>query len=188
MRRSGGPLTWGRPIISTSPRTAVFEVLVGPAEEIPLHFEPGWNLVGVPLVTLDTARESASDGSRACLLEGDSVVGFAEGAYESRDAGLPLLAESGYWVYAGEAGDALPTRGLRDDGAVQLRAGWNLITPTATCSPSQLGIDSATFWEWNPATLRYRRVSPDGSLVPGTGYWVHVAEACTIQFPEEAER
>jgi hypothetical protein len=167
---------------------AIFEVLSGPPEEIHLQFQEGWNLVGTPLVTTMSARESATGGSaRACLLDSADILRLAQGEYESCSADDPLLAEGGYWVRATGNGLAQATCGLRDDGTVQLHQGWNLITPTSACTPGDLSA-SITVWRWEAASLRYGLVGPDGQLVPGEGYWVYSHEAQLIQFPDPAGR
>ena len=166
---------------------ATFEILSGTAEQIPLQFQEGWNLVGTPLVTLMTAEESASDGARGCILSGDTVTRFVQGAYEECPATGPLLAEGGYWMHAAAAGTAEATLGLRDDGTVRLHQGWNLITPTVLCTPSDFP-DTLAFWRWGAATLRYTQLIADDDLVPGVGYWVHATETQTLQFPEPVRR
>ncbi len=165
----------------------VFEILSGPAEEIPLQFRKGWNLVGTPLVTLMSARESATGDSQDCLLGSSEILRLVQGAYETGSADEPLLAESGYWVRAAADGVAQATCGLRDDGTVQLHQGWNLISPTTTCALGDLST-SLTVWRWDAAALCYRLLGAEDELVPGTGYWVYTTEAQLIQFPDPATR
>jgi hypothetical protein len=166
----------------------VFEVLSGPPEEIQLQFQQGWNLVGTPLVTTMAARESATDETaRGCLLDSEDVLRLVQGVYETCSADDPLLAEGGYWVRAATNGVAQATCGLRDDGAVQLHQGWNLISPTTTCTPGDLS-ETITVWRWNAATLRYVLVGADDELVPGVGYWVYSQEEKLVQFPDPGQR
>jgi hypothetical protein len=124
---------------------------------------PGWNLVGLPLITADAGYQSVFPSSVA-----GTCYGF-DGSYYNEEE---LQNGNGYWIYFSESGSNEISGIELTSVTLQLSEGWNLITgiSTETDVASLIDLNSIIV----PGTLygfdgNYTNTS---SLMPGEGYWL----------------
>ena len=167
------------------PAAGEFEILYGvPEADYRIVLDPGWNLLGSPLVTTTTAGAFLGVGLRDGALA--PVWRLAPDGYAATDLDQPLPAEVGCWVYSPAGGEATDGAGLQTDGAVCLRTGWNLISPAARFSLARPGCEPlrGRTWRWDAAWQTYAPVPDDGQLEPGAAYWVYIETAGPCLTPD----
>ena len=130
---------------------------------IELENIPGWNLVGLPLITDDAEYQSVFPSSVA-----GTCYGF-DGSYYNEEE---LQNGHGYWIYFSESGSNEVSGIELTSVTLQLSEEWNLITgiSTETDVTSIIDLNSIIV----PGTLygfdgNYTNIS---TLIPGEGYWL----------------
>lgn len=151
-----------------------FEIAYAPLVDPPpaLPLEAGWNLLGNPVMSIQSAETILDDGTRAAVNIG--VIWYWNNVrYEAWTRDEPLSPERGYWVYCPADCETAPIRGVRADGIILLKPGWNLVSPASDCvMPAVDGI-AGPAWRWD--SRAYRAVSAGGTLEAGQGYWIYVS-------------
>jgi hypothetical protein len=141
-----------------------------------LAFEPGWNLVSLPIEPICPAVDSvlaAADPVRGRIYTGEVLTWTGQG-YE---AVSELHACIGYWVYVTEPHvvlvPGLPSR----QSQMLLRKGWNQCGVEAECHVPDDARLLGPLWVWNPLQSRYEAA---GVLRPGLGYWVRASADASV--------
>jgi len=177
LQRIVGELPTGAPIdMKTTAGTTVtedaeFEIAYSVADSASLPLLDGWNLVGIPVMTLETVEELF--GERNGAPDRDGLLWYWQGAvYDALSDSQPMNAERGYWVFALASGSVTDIAGVPADGVVMLLTGWNLLSPTAACSLPDGVMGPA--WYWHAASQTYRPIhtGDQTDLQPGMGYWL----------------
>jgi len=136
---------------------------------VDINFVEGWNLVSVPVVTLNM-------GAANIFPEAVSPAFAYNDGYQFSDI---LQNDKGYWMKF----DAPGTKnlcGTRIDGNIAINPGWNIIGGNDTLAAvSQItttpaDILSTFFYGYSGG------YSVVDDLVPGEGYWVRASQAGTI--------
>jgi hypothetical protein len=154
--------------------SGIYQITVGYPEEVQLALNEGWNLIGTPLIgTTPLGEMTSREGSRESMIVG-AAWQWRSGEYKLARTDAPLCAEQGYWVYASSSGVCRPAAGLREQELLNPSPGWNLVSPSATCTGAELGIGDAPVWGWDSASGCYVPVVPGTQLSPGLGYWVYI--------------
>ena len=190
----------------------VFEIAYAEPAEVTFSLQHGWNLLGIPVMTTtcDLLRTAEHRLVRSMPLLANPVLstqsaveilepttreavhnGFVwywnENRYQTRDDGLPLSPERGYWVYCSAENQSATVHGIRADGLMVVQPEWNLISPAADCiMPVVPGIASPA-WYWDNGLQTYHAVASGGTLEAGCGYWVYVTspDPVTLALPGE---
>jgi len=150
---------------------AEWEIVYSLPMQTTLSLAAGWNLVGSPVMSVQSTDDILDDGTRASVALG-SVWYWTDSGYGEWAGTEPLSPERGYWIFCPEGGQSAPITGIRADGIVSLRPGWNLVSPTADCVlPAVEGVTGPT-WFWDSGT--YRAVDAGGTLEAGHGYWLYL--------------
>ena len=162
--------------------------------DIPVH--QGWNLISVPLVPGNSSIFSALDDSNGDGNTNWSMVKW----YDPLTPSDPWKAcrlngtandlssidtKMGLWVYITSIGDGNLTV-FGDYGAstqITLRTGWNLVGYPAqtskTVSESLGSINDQPVEGYNSSSPYYfSQLSGSHMMIPGEGYWIHVASDC----------
>jgi len=167
LKQSSEPLT----ISEDSEFALVYSALRSPS--FSLTFSAGWNLTGFPVMSLQSAASVLVDAGGQSLYVEDLL--YWDGSVLTQaDAGYPLRAEWGVWIYSPSGGETQPVDGVDADGAVLLVSGWNVVTPV---SGFEMASDTRLWgrvWVWEADLQAYRRLRSDESLVPGKAYAVYV--------------
>lgn len=160
--------------------TTVFEIAFGtPLTIDSLPLSEGWNLMSIPIMSLSSIAELFSDGVRGQVKDG-LVQTWSKDGYDLLADSESLNPELAYWV-KGVGGSLQPFSGIRADGVIQLRPGWNLVGPPMECYCPDDECIVGRIWYWDAAEGKYRGVTAGDVLEPGCGYWFFAVEAVVIQ-------
>jgi hypothetical protein len=135
-----------------------------------LAFEPGWNLVSLPIEPTAPTVASVLGGCvgepSVCAWQGQDYATVAE-----------MHACVAYWVYSAETNVLLVPGLPAGQSHLTLVRGWNLCGveyPQAVPADERIiGVP----WLWHPGRSRYSGAT---ELVPGVGYWFNVREDAAI--------
>ena len=153
---------------------AEFEIAYAEPNGTSLTMQTGWNLVGNPTMSTQSVGELLGDGTRDSITSGPAWYWEAQ-RYRWLGQDQPLLPERGYWVYCDVPCQDLPIPGVRADGAILLRSGWNLISPVVDGTlPAEQGL-AASGWCWDSGLQIYQPVSAGDAVHAGQGYWLYVS-------------
>ena len=144
-----------------------------PAETFDVDLAQGWNLVSIPLVPLDTARDAVfPPESCSAVWEFGNPGGYI----------LPseIVPRKGYWVKGrAPAGVTLTVTGGRPaDKSVALRQGWNLVgvvgqSAAVPSQPLPPAPPRSAIWQYdNPGGY----VAPATQCDDGKGFWIKASE------------
>jgi len=170
----------GAPITMRDTGTATltageYELALGVLSETVLTFVPGWNLIGIPVMTLQPTGEAFKTAIGDPIPVGPLWTwrGGAYGVVHSQDV---LNPEMGAWVLATSqtAGNTAPIAGLFADGTMELVPGWNLVSPVFDSPAPAVPDIAGGFWRWDAMGALYRPVPAGGTLRAGQAYWVYV--------------
>lgn len=154
-----------------------YEVCIGIPQVTTLELLPGWNLVGVSVMTLATLGDVLSQGG-ADLRAGVPAWAWEGTHYEGVGEDGWLNPERAYWLWhAGRERVVLRVEGMPADGRMSLRPGWNLVSPPTPTLVETLCARVSDAWRWSGLEKRYKLLSPGTTLNPGHGYWIHVPVA-----------
>jgi hypothetical protein len=162
--------------------TATFEVCLGVGETITLPVANGWSLLGSPIMSTRSAGEvfTANPGGPGLPT---TRWYWRDGGYQLHGDDAPLSPELGYWVHGPASGWTQAIVGVRADGVVRLRPGWNLVSPVADCiMPEAAGLGSRA-WGWDSGLRCYLAVGPGSPLTAGRGYWFYVTAEQPVLVP-----
>ncbi|MGI5923948.1 MAG: MBG domain-containing protein, partial [Lentisphaeria bacterium] len=136
-----------------------------------MRCKSGWNLLGMPMMCTATDAEKM-----ATILEaaGITVWYWENGAYRRHRCGEALHPERGYWLYSAVETELGPLRGVRADGVVLLKPGWNLVSPTSDCE-LQLPV-GASAMTWQGDDRGFTQLRSGMVLREGRGYWVFCSQ------------
>ena len=157
----------GLPQIELSEPTT-FELVYGPSVDTELpELHPGWNLISVPFLSLQSIEETFGD------MISDPVWFWNGKQFETARNDQPLNPERGYWIHSDTGGSSKPIPGLRTDGLVVLKTLWSLIGTI----PEQIDIPGSIpiVWEWNPENQQFQK-PVDSTLRNVKGYWMFSRE------------
>ena len=162
---------------------AEFEIAYSAPMQNRLALLGGWNLVGNPIMSLQSTGEILDDGTRASVGVGRFWY-WRNGGYQAGNLSEAFGPERGYWIYClndWQSGEAM---GVQADGVILLKSGWNLISPVADCAMPFVHGMAGPAWYWDAPLAAYRVVGRGDLLEAGRGYWVHVisGEPVLIQF------
>jgi hypothetical protein len=150
-----------------------------------LAFEPGWNLVSLPIEPSSPALEAVladgevlRDGLRGTIYSGDVCTWTGHGY----GAAAELHACIGYWVCVEEALVVLVEGQPVGQTDLPLTRGWNQCGVATTCPVPDDARIVGKPWAWNPRSLRYEPVSV---FRPGLGYWINAREAAIVPLAAE---
>ena len=159
-----------------------FDIVYSTPEVRSIPFPAGWSLVGNPLMSTQSADEILDDGLRGAI-NIDFLWSFEDGNYQTWDRMKPLSPERGYWVYCASDSQSADIIGVRADGVILLKPGWNLVSPVGSCNmPVTQGV-AGTAWYWDGENRAYRKVTTGDEfkagcgyeLEDGRGYWIFVS-------------
>ena len=149
----------------------------------------GWNLVSIPLTLYNTSVEnvlSSIAGSYDKIMSYDSQdimdpwKRYVSGQSGSRTEFNEINSIKGYWIDVTEP-CTLSITGICEPQIIPLYSGWNLVGYPSLCTETTV---SNAFWGtgadrveiFDPSSPYLIRVAePDQLMMPGDGYWVHVA-------------
>lgn len=163
------------------------EIIYGPRfQASPPVVQPGWNLIGFPLVTTDSSRTLAA--IYGGVLDGPAYVWNGE-RFTVADLSKPLNPERGYWIRNRDSVPFQPANsviGMRSDGRIQLHAGWNLVGPTgAAINVDTLFVQGLlAVWGWNAETQRVQPIGDGGQMVELQAYWLFAPAPMTVDLLE----
>jgi hypothetical protein len=154
---------------------AEFEIayapLLDPAPVLTLG--AGWNLAGSPAMSMQSVDDVLDNGARSPLNIGP-VWYWDETQYSVWDRAEPFSPERAFWLYCTVDAQTVPITGVRADGIVILKPGWNLVSPANDCVMTAVDGIGGRAWYWNPRLGVYRSVAPGDALKIGLGYWFYV--------------
>jgi len=142
----------------------------------------GWNAVSLPLEPLDPAVGAvlALSGSRGTVHEGSAwrwVPAAAPGEAGRFERVTDMTARTGHWVYCPTECTVTVT-GAEVANRLELKAGWNLLGPAATChAPEDEARIQGAIWNWDAALPGFRAVPDGGTLEAGKAYWFRATTA-----------
>ncbi|MDP6684657.1 MAG: hypothetical protein QGH24_01790 [Candidatus Marinimicrobia bacterium] len=141
------------------------------ALEIPIAFNEGWNLVGLPVVLENTEYQNIFPES----IDG-TLYSFNNGYIQESE----LINGSGYWIRFENSGNVTITGNGLSQLIIELNQGWNLISGITweillenVDDPENL-IIPGTFYTYS---VGYDQVN---SFQPGNGYWLRSTEPGSI--------
>ncbi|OGV67545.1 MAG: hypothetical protein A3K18_28875 [Lentisphaerae bacterium RIFOXYA12_64_32] len=182
LQRLDGETPSGTPVDMTAtasvPVTAdsEFEIAYAVPEQAACALVAGWNLVGIPLLTLESVADVFSDGHGGVIKTGAVWAWDGDRAHVVPDTGV-LNAERGCWVYSVAGGTPVAFAGIAADGLIALAPGWNAVSPVRdTVLPFLPGVKGPA-WSWDSSGRCYVPVWPGATLQSGRGYWVFVSGA-----------
>ncbi len=165
----GAPIDLKTEVLATVDHSAVFEVAYAEPEQAAVQYELGWNLIGMPLMSVQNAEQVLPDDVRV-----SPAWFWQDAAYQALAPGQPLNAERGYWVRFSVSDQSPAVTGIAADGTMQLAPGWNLVSPVRQRNLAEFAGVIVAAWAWDPAAEAYTPV-PNDILQPGRAYWVYVA-------------
>ena len=150
-----------------------FELVYGPRQTIELPgLQPGWNLVSIPLLSLQSLDDTFGDSISG------PVWGWNGEQFESTAGEMPLNPERAYWINSEGGGNANPLNGLPTDGLIRLNRTWNFVGSVG--DQVNRPENAISVWEWNAATSTFQELV-DTPLVRFKGYWIFSKTQSTIQ-------
>jgi hypothetical protein len=165
--------------------TRCYTIRYGDELVFDLAFEPGWNLISLPIEPSSPALEAVladgevlRDGLRGTIYSGDVCTWTGYGYA----AAAELHACIGYWVCVGEAQVVLVEGQPVVQTDLPLARGWNQCGVASKCPVPDDARIVGRPWAWNPRSLRYERVSV---LRPGLGYWINASETASVPLATE---
>jgi hypothetical protein len=177
LQRLAGEQPVGAPVPMTQlesitvSESAAFEIALAELQQATVELQPGWNLVGIPLMTTATLAELFPEPARS----GVAVTCYSwDGSeYGAVDLGQVLNPERGYWLHVDQEARSATFSGIVADGVLVLAGtvGWRLFSP-----PSRQPVPATVpflgpLWRFETATRRYLGVALDTPLEPGLAYW-----------------
>lgn len=151
---------------------AILEIAYAPFETVEIGLSPGWNLVGNPLMTTSSAADFLAALSPDPGTVPTPVYVWENGRYRMLGPDTPLLPERAHWIHLADGHGSGAISGVRADGIIELRPGWNAVSPPAdTLLPAQVDIASPV-WTWDANRRGHRAVEPTEPLQAGRGYWI----------------
>jgi hypothetical protein len=160
-----------------------------------MALEPGWNLISIPLVQVDSTVEASLStiaGKWSSVMAYDRFSSDpwkvnSAARHDALDDLKALNHKAGYWInYMDTMGGNLTVYGLLPGTTtISLRSGWNLVGyPTSregTSVSVELWGTGADAVEAFDAGAPYHLASVDAAhpMAPGEGYWVHVQTDAT---------
>ncbi|MFT5127871.1 MAG: hypothetical protein ACI8W8_001478 [Rhodothermales bacterium] len=139
-------------------------------------WQEGWNLVGSPIRLAQAAIADVFaniDPAAAPLAlgwNGSALLAPAE-----------FANQKGFWIHVPKIVQ-FPLHGtLAFQNILELDAGWNLISVTATGPTRNFPERCSDFWRWDIA-LQSFRAAPQ--LEPGNGYWINSKSPVTLDLTE----
>ena len=160
-----------------------YEIAFGPLSAFSADVGPGWNLIGLPVMTAAPAAGLFGSRTRAAGRAGPLWV-WEEGGFRRHDDSLPLAAERGCWVYCVGAGATAVVDGIVADGLVELVVGWNLVSPAGPTPVPRGAAILGPAWCWDTDTRTYVGVHAGDDLLPGRAYWIKASQATSIRTRE----
>ena len=158
-----------------------FEIVYSQLIHEGLTIDPRWNLCSIPVMTLTTVDELASEEKGLSGINWRSIWYWDDDRYKIMPVGFPLNPERGYWIM--NTGDTFSTNdfvGIIADGYVRLNKGWNLVAPVEECPRPQKSEIIGHIWSWDSELQRYNVVGENEMLSIGHGYWIYANEACEV--------
>jgi hypothetical protein len=149
-----------------------------------LTLNPGWNLVSLPLMPIDSSVDGVFRYNGQKVYSG-TVWAYENGAYVAASTIEPLR---GYWVYCPFTQSVdVNVYGMKANAPISLKAGWNLvgvaetldrITTYGPYGASGLGvIDVNSISEYDPNTGVY---TVPTTMEPGKAYWFKASVAVDV--------
>ncbi|MBT7299871.1 MAG: hypothetical protein HN849_10175 [Victivallales bacterium] len=158
---------------------AVFEVVYSIPVTTRISLRSGWNLIGSPVISMQSGKQAFDDGTRAPSYVG-SAWHWRGLRYQSWNEDEPLCPERGLWMHCLRDDLAADMTGVQADGVVLLRPGWNLVTPVADCTmPAVPGLGTSA-WYWGSGSGAYQRIVVGEPVLAGRGYWFYVSPGAPI--------
>ncbi|UCF07285.1 MAG: hypothetical protein JSW28_06430 [Thermoplasmata archaeon] len=166
---------------------------------VPIHLEPGRNLVSFPHIVSGTSLASVLSSisgdydkveSYNASNGGDSWKHYHVSKNSLMNELTDLDNTMGFWVYITEpAGADLAVSGELPSSPqpVQLKKGWNMVgypsatrrTRTDALSPLTFGVEIDAVEYHDTATDSINPLGAGEDMVPGRGYWIHATQDCT---------
>jgi hypothetical protein len=104
----------------------------------------------------------------------DGIAWFFNGRYlASLPDDMPPNPEWGYWVYGTATGQSQPIVGIPADGIIEIRKGWNLISPVNDILMPDHPDIAPVGWGWDPANQTTVEINVGDTLEAGKAYWVY---------------
>ena len=148
-----------------------FEIVYSVPAETVLSLDAGWNLVGSPVMSTQSAGEILGGGRDA--LDAGPLWWWRGLRYSVAARTDALIPERGHWLHCGVGGDTAPIAGIRADGAILLRPGWNIVSPAFGGELPEVPGVAGTVWQWDPPSGGYEPVEGRATLQVGKGYWIY---------------
>ncbi len=157
------------------------------------YLEEDWNLVSVPLVQKDTAKEVVLQTIDPNY---DAVRGYHAGYSRpwlnwhrnkpnQMNDEIEINHREGYYIYMKSA-DHLVTAGrVAVQTEIPLKAGWNLVgypcLTKRTRNDALSSIDGSynKVLYCNASVKKLVELGPNDLMMPGKAYWIHATEVCT---------
>ena len=149
----------------------VFEIAYAPAIPVEITLAEGWNLVGSGVMSRQSVDEIFA-GSVYASGGVDVVWHWNDERYEIWPLNEPLSPERGYCVYSSAVQTTVSIAGVRADGVMMLKPGWNLVSPPSDSVMPAVGGMPGKAWRLNDNT--YQVVASGDLLKAGQGYWIFV--------------
>jgi len=145
---------------------------------IEILLEAGWNMVSVPVVTIDN--------SVSTVFPSVAAVFTWNTASKSYIVPSTIEPDTGYWVAVIEDGNITVSGVPLETWTTDIAAGWNMtgsvITSASIDDPNDdpdSSVQPFAYW-WDPVSMTYILTT---DIDPSKGYWVASVQDCTLTMP-----
>jgi hypothetical protein len=150
-------------------------------QNLPVPYEPGWNLFSLPVNPPDRSVGALFHCPTFCY-----VFAYDSGLYRQVDT---LFPGRGYWTKVPTAGSPGVRGRLLAGDTVSLQAGWNLIGGMSdTVAAANLVCIPAGNVHWPAFLYNSTGYHPTSEIVPGKGHWIKANAPGLLIFPVMDER
>ena len=151
----------------TVDESSLYEIAYAQPTAVTCVLHPGWNLLGVPVMSSLPVQDCFPKVWDASFRLGP-VWFWQDGTYQCLAEDGPLNPERGYRLYSPTGGSVPPIGGLQAAGLIWLKSGWNLISPVTSAVIPENSPFAGWIWGWDGSKYFLqpigRRVGHIGSI------------------------